>query len=65
MPARDNMIIMKRERPKRVILPDGQTFFARFKGVTMDHLPVIIRMKRHYRQRVAPQNRRRCCQAVQ
>ena len=30
MPPRDRIIMIKRERPKRVTLPDGRTFLARY-----------------------------------
>ena len=49
MLTRDNIILMKRERPKIIELPDGRTFLTRYKWVTRDHLPSNIRMRRQYR----------------
>ena len=59
MPSRDNIIMRKCQTPKRVNLPDGRTFLARYKRVTRDHLPPSVRMRRHYIQRAAPKGRRR------
>ena len=59
MPTRDNVIMLKRDCPKRVALPNGRTFLACYKHVTRDHLPANVRMRRCYRQRDAPLKRRR------
>ena len=59
MLTRDNIIPMKRERPKAIELPEGRTFCARYKWVTRNHLPTNIRMRRWNRQKAAPRNR--CC----
>ena len=48
MPTRDNFIMRKRQNPKRVSLPDGKTFIARYECVTRDHLPPNVRMRRRY-----------------
>ena len=45
--------------PKRVTLPNGRTFVARYKRISRDNLPLNIRMRRTYRQRAAPRGRRR------
>ena len=45
--------------PKRVTLPNGRTFLARYKRISRDDLPLNIRMRRTYRQRAAPRGRRR------
>ena len=45
--------------PKRVTLPNGRTFVARYKRISRGELPVNIRMRRTYRQRAAPRGRRR------
>ena len=50
---------MKRETPKKVTLPNGRTFVARYERVTRDHLPANIRLERPYKQRAAPRGRRR------
>ena len=59
MPTRDNIIMRKRQNPKRVSLPDGKTFLARYERVTRDHLPPNVRMRRSYKQIAAPKVRRR------
>ena len=45
--------------PKRVTLPNGRTFVARYKRISRDDLPLNIIMRRTYRQRAAPRGRRR------
>ena len=51
--------MQKRATPKRVTLPDGRTFLARYKRVKRSDLPSHIVMRREYRQRAAPRGRRR------
>ena len=48
----------RRDTPKRVTLPNGRTFFARYKRVSRGHLPANIRMNRTYRNQVARGRRR-------
>ena len=43
---------------KRVTLPNGRTFLARYKQMPRSELPGNIVMRRTYRQRVAPRRRR-------
>ena len=45
--------------PKRVTLPNGRTFVARYKRTPRDQLPPNIVMRRTYTQRAAPRGRRR------
>ena len=45
--------------PKRVTLPNGRTFVARYERIKRSELPPEIRMRRTYKQRAAPRNRRR------
>ena len=40
-------------------LPNGRTFFARYKRVWRVYLPANVILKRGYRQRAAPRSRRR------
>ena len=56
---RNNIVMIKRETPKRVTLPNGRTFYAKYKRVTRDALPANIQIRRRYRQRAAPRGRRR------
>ena len=51
--------MIKRERPKRVTLPDGRTFVARYRRATRDDLPPNINLPRIYKQRAAPKGKRR------
>ena len=51
MPIRDRVMMMKREMPKRVTLPNGRTYVARYECVTRDHLPANIPLGRPYKQR--------------
>ena len=59
MPPRNRIIMIKRERPKRVTLPDGRTFLARYRRATRDDLPPNIEFPRVYKQRAAPKSKRR------
>ena len=52
----------KRATPKRVTLPKGKTFVARYERVPRSELPAHIRMSRTYRGRVAQGRQRRCQQ---
>ena len=49
----------KLNTPKRVTLPNGRTFLARYKRVPRSELPPHITIRRRYRQRAAPRGRRR------
>ena len=46
--------MMKLNVPKRVTLPNGRTFVARYKRIPRDQLPPNIVMRRTYTQRAAP-----------
>ena len=56
---------MKLNLPKRVTLPNGRTFAARYKRIPGDQLPLNIVMRRTYTQRAAPRGRRRRRRAQQ
>ena len=51
--------MIKRARPKRVTLPNGRTFLARYKRATRANLPANISLPRIYKERPAPKGRRR------
>ena len=51
--------MMKLNVPKRVTLPNGRTFVARYKRIPRDQLPPNIVMRRTCTQRAAPRGRRR------
>ena len=58
MARKRNYAIMKLNVPKRVVLPNGRTFNARYKRISRAVLPPNIVMRRTYRQRAAPRGRR-------
>ena len=53
MPPRDRIIMIKRATPKRVTLPNGRTFLARYRRATRDDFPPNIK------ERAAPKGKRR------
>ena len=55
---RNRIIMVKRQNPKRVTLPNGRTFYAKYKRTTRAELPVNVHLQRGYRQRAAPRGRR-------
>ena len=54
-----NYVMKKLDVPKRVTLPNGRTFTARFRRATRAELPNNITMKRTYRNNFAKGARRR------
>ena len=59
MPPRDRIIMIKRAQPKRVTLPNGRTFIARYRRATRNDLPANVSLPRIYKERAAPKNKRR------
>ena len=53
-----NYVMKKLDIPKRVTLPNGRTFTARFRRATRDELPNNITMRRTYRNNFAKGARR-------
>ena len=51
--------VVKRQTPKKVTLPNGTIFYARYKRVTRTNLPANILLEQPYKQRAAPKGRRR------
>ena len=51
--------MVKRQKPKRVTLPNGRTFLARYRRATRTELPANVHLERPYKQRAAPKGRRR------
>ena len=49
MRRKDKYVMMKRTTPKRVTLPNGRTFVARYKRVPRSRLPPHIKLRRKYR----------------
>ena len=59
MAGRDQIVMVKRQNPKRVTLPNGRTFYARYRRATRAELPANVRLNRPYGRRVAPRGQRR------
>ena len=59
MAPRDRIIMIKRTTPKRVTLPNGRTFFARYRRATRNDLPANVTFPRVYKERAAPKGKRR------
>ena len=57
MRRKKNYAMMKLNVPKRVTLPNGWTFVARYKRIPRDQLPPNIVMRRTYTQRGALRGR--------
>ena len=58
MRRKKNNAMMKLATPKRVSLPNGRTFVARYKRIKGSELPPNIVMKRTYRDRAVVGRRR-------
>ena len=65
MRRKKNYAMVKLNVHKRVTLPNGRTFVARYKRISRDQLPPNIVMRRTYTQRATPRGRRRRVRAVQ
>ena len=50
--------MVKRDVPKRVTLPNGRTFLARYKRTTRAHLTANIHLARSYKERAAPKGKK-------
>ena len=59
MRRKKNYAIVKLNIPKRVTLPNGRTYIARYKRIKRSELLPNIVMRRTYTQRAAPRGRRR------
>ena len=46
MARRDRIVMVKQQTPKKVTLPNGRTFYARYKQATRTDLPANIRLER-------------------
>ena len=51
--------MIKTRTPKRVTLPDGRTFLARYRRATRNELPHNVNLIRPYKQRAAPKGKRK------
>ena len=59
MRRKKNYAMVKMQVSKRVALPNGRTFVARYKIIRRGELRPNIVMRRTYRQRATPRDRRR------
>ena len=59
MARRDRIVMVKQQTPKKVTLPNGRTFYAKYKRATGPDLPANVRLERLYKQRATPKGRRR------
>ena len=57
MARRDRIIMIKRATPKRVTLPNGRTFLARYRRATRDDLPPNVTFPRVYKERARTEKR--------
>ena len=55
----DRIVMVKRQTPKKVMLPNGRKFYARYKRATHADLPANVRLEWPYKQRAALKGRRR------
>ena len=63
MARRDRIVMVKQQTPKKVTLPNGRTFYARYKRATRTDLLPNVHLEQPYKQRAAPKGRR--CQVRQ
>ena len=54
---KENYAMRKLAVPKRVNLPNGRSFVARYERIKRSDLPPNIHMRRTYRQKAASRNR--------
>ena len=59
MRRKNDYVMTKLDTPKRVTLPNGRAFHAKYKRVKRSELPPNIILRRNYRQRAALRGRRR------
>ena len=52
MAQRDQIVMVRRQNPKRATLPNGRTFLARYRRATHTELPANVHLKRPYRQQL-------------
>ena len=57
MARRDRIVTVKWQTPKKVTLPNGRTFYARYKRATCTDLLANVRLEWPYKQRAAPKGR--------
>ena len=48
---RNNIFLVKRDTPHKVTLPNGKTFYAKYRRVTKEYLPGSTKIERTYKGR--------------
>ena len=60
MPPRNNILLRSLAQPRRVTLPNGRTFLARYERVNRASLyPINVRIKRIYTRKIGPRRQRK------
>ena len=59
MAQRDGIVMVKRQTPKKVTLPNGRTFYARYRQATCTDLLLNVHLEQPYKWRAAPKGRHR------
>ena len=55
---RNNIVMIKLAMPKKVTLPNGRTFYAKYKRVKRDSLPDNVTIKYTYKRRTGRRRQR-------
>ena len=56
---KNNYVMRRLNTPKRVTLPNSQTFIARYKRVPRSEMSANVTIRQRYTQRAVPRGRRR------
>ena len=59
MRRKNNYVMRRIDAPKKVTLPNGTTFYAKYAGVPRSQLPNNVILKRKYKRRAVSKGRRR------
>ena len=59
MRRKNNYVLRRLDTPKKVTLPNGRTFYAKYQRVPRSRLPPNVIMKRWYKTRATPKGRRK------
>ena len=59
MRRKNNYVMRRLDTPKKVTLPNGRTFYAKYQRVPRSRLPPNVIMKRWYKTRATPKGRRK------
>ena len=59
MRRKNNYLMRRLDSSKKVTLPNGRTFYAKYLRLARSQLPPNLIMKRKYKRRAAPKGRRR------